>query len=144
MNITWISWLIIAIIFLIIEVLTPGIFLFSCFSIGAIFAMILSFLSKSVLLQCLVFATVSILSIYFLKPILMKIVSTASVKSNINRLVDKTGIVIERIEGNKTMGLVKVENELWRAVSINNEIIEKDEEVIIIKVEGAHLLVRRK
>lgn len=144
MNITWLSWLIIAIVFLIIEILTPGIFLFSCFSIGAVVAMILSFFISSSILQCIIFALVSIISIYLLRPLLVKLVTSVGIVSNVNNLVNKVGIVIEKIEGNRTMGLVKVDNELWRAISVNNEVIEKDKEVIVVKVEGVHLVVKQK
>lgn len=138
-----ILWLIIAILFFIIEILTPGIFLFSCFSIGAIIALVVSLLSTSLLLQCTVFAISSILSIYFLKPLLMKLLTPLTLKTNVDSLIDKKGVVIETIEGQKSMGIVKVNNELWRAVAENDVVIEKDEEIVVVKVNGAHLVVRR-
>lgn len=140
----YIKWIIISIVFFIIEILTPGIFLFSCFSIGALVAMIVSFFSDSMLLQCSTFAVVSIISIYFLKPFLMKILTPLTLKSNIDNIIGQSGIVIEDIKGKKTMGIVKVNNELWRAVSEENELITKDEEIIVVKVEGVHLIVRKK
>jgi len=137
------KWLVIAVIFFIIEVLTPGIFLFSCFSIGAVFALIVSIFSKSLILQCAVFAISSVLSIYFLKPILMKLISPFTIKSNVDSLIGQKGIVIEKISGKKSMGMVRVNNELWRAVAENDEVIQKDEEIAVLKVEGVHLVVKK-
>ncbi|MCS7228094.1 MAG: NfeD family protein [Endomicrobia bacterium] len=74
----------------------------------------------------------------------MKLLSSITVRSNVNNLIDKTGIVIEKIDGNKCMGLVKIENELWRAINVENKVIEKDKEIIVVKVEGVHLVVREK
>ncbi len=137
------KWLVIAVIFFIIEILTPGVFLFSCFSIGAILAFIVSVFSKSLVLQCLLFVIFSILSIYFLKPILMKLIAPLTIKSNVDSIIGKKGIVIEKIDGKKSMGMVKVNNELWRAIAENEEVIQKDEEIVVLKVEGVHLVVKK-
>ncbi|MCX7941444.1 MAG: NfeD family protein [Endomicrobia bacterium] len=138
-----ITWLIVAIIFFIIELLTPGIFLFSCFTIGALVAMVVSLVTKSLLIQCLVFAICSILSIYFLKPLLMKLLTPLTIKTNVDSIIGKKGIVIEKINGCRSMGIVKVDNELWRAVTNGDIVIDVNEEVIIAKVEGAHLVVAK-
>lgn len=139
-----IKWVIVALLFFIIEILTPGIFLFSCFSIGAIITFIVSIFSNSLVLQCSVFAISSVLSIYFLKPILMKLLVPFTVKSNVDTIIGQEGVVVEKIDGKKSMGIVKVNNELWRAVAENNEFINKDEEIIVLKVEGVHLVVKKK
>ncbi len=140
----YIKWLIISIVFFIIEILTPGVFLFSCFSIGALVAMVVSFFNNSMLLQCSVFTVVSIISIYLLKPFLMKVLTPLTIKSNIDSIIGQSGIVIEDIKGNKTMGIVKVNNELWRAIAEEDEFIQKDTEVVVTKVEGVHLIVKKK
>ncbi|MFN3550531.1 MAG: NfeD family protein [Endomicrobiia bacterium] len=139
-----VKWIVVALLFFIIEILTPGVFLFSCFGIGAIVAFITSIFSNSLILQCIIFALSSVLSIYFLKPILMRILAPLTVKSNVESLIGQEGIVVEKIYGKKSMGIVKVDSELWRAVSENDEIIEKDEEVVVLKVEGVHLVVKKK
>lgn len=136
-------WLIIALLFFIIEFLTPGIFLFSCFGIGAIVALIVSLLTRSLLVQCTIFAVSSILSIYLLKPVLMKLLMPLTLKTNVDSLINKKGVVIEKIEGQRSMGIVKVDNELWRAVSEDGSIIDKDEEVVVVRVNGAHLIVKK-
>ncbi len=137
-----IYWIITAVIFLIIEILTPGIFLFSCFSIGGIIAFVVSLFSKSIILQGVVFTISSVLAIYFLRPLLMKVFVPKGTKSNVDSLIGEVAIVVEYIDGTKKMGIVKVNNELWRAVA--NEKILENEEVEIVKVEGAHLVVKRK
>lgn len=144
MNQIFYFWLSVAIIFFIIEILTPGIFFFTCLGIGALFAMIVSLFTNVVMVQSLVFVISSIVIIYFLRPVLNKYFIPKDVKSNVDSLIFKEGVVIENISGDKIAGLVKVNNELWRAFSVNKEQINKDEEVVVERVEGNHLIVRKK
>ena len=137
-------WLLVAIIFFIIEILTPGIFFFTCLGIGALVAMIVSLFTRLIMVQGLVFVISSVVIIYFLKPILNKYFSSKEVKSNVDSLLFKEGIVVEKIVGDKIAGLVKVNNELWRAFSVNKETINKDEEIVVEKIDGNHLFVRKK
>ncbi len=138
----WLYWLVLSILFLIIEILTPGIFLFSCLSIGALLALITAFLTKSLVVQIAVFVICSLLSIYFLKPFLTKVTEKLP-KSNVDKYIGKKALVVEPINGYKTAGLVKIEGELWRAVSVDKEKILQDEEVEIVKVDGTHLVVKK-
>lgn len=136
-------WLVVGILFLIIEILTPGIFLFTCLSIGCLFALLSSIFTKSLLFQSIIFASVSVISIYFLRPILIKLFTSKIVKSNIDSLIGQRGVVLEPIDGEKISGLIKVQSDIWRAVAKNNQKIFKDEEVVVEKVEGAHLIVKK-
>ncbi|MEN3014300.1 MAG: NfeD family protein [Endomicrobiia bacterium] len=138
-----VRWIVVAIIFFIIEIITPGIFLFSCFGLAAIVAFLSSFFTDSVLIESVIFSLVSVISIYLLRPILIKIFTPDFVKTNVNSLIGKTGIVEEEIHDKKIMGLIRVENELWRAVSENDEIISKGSKVEVIRVEGVHLVVKK-
>lgn len=144
MNQIFYSWLSVAILFFIIEILTPGIFFFSCLGFGALLAMIVSLYTNVVMIQVLVFVLSSVLIIYFLRPVLNKYFISKNVKSNIDSIISKEGIVVEDILGDKVSGLVKVNNELWRAFSVNKEKISKEEEIVVEKVVGNHLIVRKK
>jgi membrane protein implicated in regulation of membrane protease activity len=126
MNQIFYSWLSVAILFFIIEILTPGIFFFSCLGFGALLAMIVSLYTNVVMIQVLVFVLSSVLIIYFLRPVLNKYFISKNVKSNIDSIISKEGIVVEDILGDKVSGLVKVNNELWRAFSVNKEKISKE------------------
>ena len=61
-------------------------------------------------------------------------------KTNIDALIGKHGIVRQRIARNKA-GMVEVEDEQWRARS--NEEIDEGEEVEIMGVKGVTLQVRK-
>ncbi len=61
-------------------------------------------------------------------------------KTNIDAVIGKHGVVYQRIARNKA-GLVKVENEEWRARS--KEDIAEGEEIEVIGVKGVTLQVRK-
>lgn len=144
MNQIFYFWLSIAMIFFIIEIITPGIFFFSCLGIGALCAMIVSICGGSFVIQIIIFVIFSVVVIYFLKPILTKYFITKNVRSNIDSLISQEGIVVENIIGQKTVGMVKVRGELWRAISQEDVPINKDEVVVVTKIDGTHLVVRKK
>lgn len=55
-------------------------------------------------------------------------------------LIGKTGIVIERVEPDSLTGKVRIGTEIWSATS--KYVIEPGEKVVVVGVEGVHLIVR--
>lgn len=110
----WAVWIAIAIVCLIIE-LGSGDFFVTCFAIGALCAMLTSFLCVPLWFQILAFALCSVLSIIFIRPSLLKHVHNRKERlSNADALIGRTGTVIEAIapEG---FGYVKVDGDEWKA-----------------------------
>jgi len=56
-------------------------------------------------------------------------------------LLGKTGIAVETVKPNSLDGKVKIDNDVWSATS--NEVIGPGEKVVVIGVEGVHLIVKR-
>lgn len=53
-------------------------------------------------------------------------------------------LVIETINNKEGTGLVKINGDVWRAFAEDDEeVIEKGEHVKILKVEGAHVVVKK-
>jgi membrane protein implicated in regulation of membrane protease activity len=137
----WSFWAISAVILLIVEIMTPGTFFFACLSIGAVATVIVSLFSLSFWTQCLVFIIVSVLSIYFIRPIASKFFIVQKKKSNVDALIGQDAWVAEAVEP-PNMGMVKVVGALWRAEAQDR--IEKDKWVTILAVKGSHLVVKPK
>ncbi len=133
------DWFIAAVILFIIEVLTPGVFFFSCLGLGAVAAGIASLFLDNHIFTWGVFAAVSIISIYTIRPLMKKIFRPRR-PSNVDALIGKKAIVIERITPEQ-MGLVKVENELWKAESA--DVAEPQSFAEVLRIEGTHLVVRK-
>ena len=55
--------------------------------------------------------------------------------TNLQAIINKKGIVKETIYPNK-VGIVIIEGESWSAISYDNEKIDKEEMVEVLKIEG--------
>ena len=135
-------WLVLAAALLIGEMLTAGFFLI-VFGIGAVGAALVAGFGGSQLWQWLVFVVVSALTF----------AGTRRFAERVHKGPKDFGVGAERFEGMRVRvmkrvdnaageGMVKVEGGEWRADSIDGKVIEAGQMVEIIRVEGAHLIVR--
>ena len=137
----WPYWIIIAGLCFVIEIYTIGFFIF-WFGIGALFALITSFFTNSLAIQLVVFIISSMLLVILTKPLLKKFTKNSkSTATNVYSLVGKTGIVMEKIDSVKSLGQVKINGEVWSAIS--NTDLEKDTKVKVIEVNGVKLKVEK-
>ncbi|OEG71187.1 hypothetical protein ATZ36_16135 [Candidatus Endomicrobiellum trichonymphae] len=137
----WITWLIIATVLIIFEILTSSVFFFTCLSAGSVFAAAVAYFNISSWIEFAIFIVVSILSLYLIRPIFKKMMSKSeTVNSNIDALIGATAIVAEKITPLKT-GLVKVSGEIWRAESDIE--LETGETVKIKNIDGTTLTVKK-
>lgn len=135
-------WLILMIIFLLVEIFTPGTFFMIWFAFGALVTLIVSIFTENLLIQGISFLVVTAASLIVFYPAMRRYLAGKSKSSNVDELINEEGIVIEEINPQKGRGLVKVKGEVWKAEAKEN--IPKDSVVKILKVEGAHLVVEKK
>ena len=137
----WPFWLIIAGLCLVIEIYTVGFFIF-WFGIGALFALLTSFITNNLFIQVAVFLVSSSLLVILTKPLMKKFTkSEKTVPTNFFSLSGKQGIVTKKIDCNNSTGQVKVKGELWSAIS--DEDIEKDAKVKVLSIDGVKLKVEK-
>ncbi|BAG13925.1 NfeD family protein [Candidatus Endomicrobiellum trichonymphae] len=137
----WITWLIIAAVLIIFEILTSSVFFFTCLATGSVFAAASAYFNFSSWVEFIIFIVVSILSLYLIRPIFKRVMSKSeTVNSNIDVLIGATAVVTEKITPLKT-GLVKVSGEIWRAESDIE--LETGEIVKIKNIDGTTLTVRK-
>ena len=137
----WQIWLIASGIFFIIEIFTTG-FLIFWLGIAGLCSMVVSFFTSNIFIQTIVFVVVSIILILFTRPLInkfLKIDKKNILPTNVYRLINKEGIVIQNIEPLSNTGKVKVGGELWSAISDTE--IAKDTHIKITGVEGVKLKV---
>lgn len=141
MEYMWIIWLVSAILFAIIE-MTNASFFMIWFSVGALAAMIISLLIPSIVFQLLVFLVVSVILLVSTRKITKNFMhSKSSYKSNIDKIKNSQGIVIEEIDNTKGTGQVRANGELWSALSSSDTIIAVNTKIIVINVKGVKLVV---
>ncbi len=138
----WQFWLILSGLFLIIEIFNVS-FLIFWFSLGALVAMAVSFVTSNVIVQASIFLLTSTVLLFATRPFVNKILPKDSfIKTNSNSIEGKIGKVIVDIEPIEGKGQVKINSETWSAKSADNTYISKDTEVIVEKIEGVKAIVK--
>ena len=139
----WLAWLLVSLLCLVLE-LTNGDFFIMCFAIGSVAAAIVSAFSDSFTLQVIVFAVVSALSIFFVRPFALKYLhkNKDNRVSNADAIIGRTGKVTEPIAANGH-GRVKVDGDFWKAVAANNLAIEEGTTVRIVALNSIIVTVER-
>lgn len=139
----WLMWLVIAIVCLIIEVASFDFFV-TCFALGALGAMVGALVGLPIWMQVLVWAIISILSIWFIRPALTRYLHPKEQQrvSNADALIGREGKVIEAIE-KMGYGYVKIDGDEWRALSADGDPIELGAAVRIVARESIIVIVKR-
>lgn len=138
----WQFWLILAGIFLIIEITTTG-FLVFWFSVGAVIATLASLVIDNIVAQSAIFVISSAILLFVTRPFVSKITKKDEVvKTNVYSIEGKVAKVVEDIEPIEGKGQIKINGDLWSAKSYNDTIISKDTEVLIEKIDGVKAIVK--
>lgn len=136
----WSFWLIVAGVFFVIEIATVGFLLF-WLGVGALLAMITSFITSNIIIQTIVFVVSSCILIPFTKPLADKFSNKKPVPTNSYSLINKHGIVISDINPIEGIGQVKVNGEIWSAKTDDESTISKGTEIEVLKIDGVKLIV---
>ncbi len=133
-------WIAAAGVFAIIEAFTLGITTL-WFALGAVVAALVSLTGIGFLYQFIIFLAVSILLLYFTKPLAEKRLKIGSEKTNVDDLPGRVALVVKDIKPFES-GQVKVQGQIWTAVTegIEYPVIE-GEKVTILRIDGVKLIV---
>jgi membrane protein implicated in regulation of membrane protease activity len=137
----WI-WAILAAVFIVGEIFTAGFFLFP-FGVGAGVAAILTAIGAPSWLQWTCFVVISGVMVLLSRRLADKVSKAPPEVMGVDRLIGKVGVVTESIDPLTDSGRVRVKKDHWRAASVDDSRIGKDETVRVVKVEGVHLVVER-
>lgn len=141
----WVLWLIASGVFFLGEIFTVSFLLFWP-GVGAFLAFLTSLiLPENLVAQVLVFVVSTVVMIVFTKPLVKKFFKSKDDTSmNNSAVLGKKGIVVKPITDESPVGQVKVNGELWSAIkSEKDKPIKAGESVIIEKIDGVKLLVRK-
>lgn len=135
-------WLVAAIAFAVIEALTVGLTSI-WFAVGALIALFAELLGAELWLQITLFLVVSAVTLYFTRPIVKKYVNSKVEPTNADMLIGKECRVTETVDNIAGTGAVYVDGKTWTARCEEEEIIEKGELVIALRIEGVKLIVKK-
>lgn len=134
-------WLVVAILFAIGELMTTSLTLI-WFSIGAIILIFLSSIIESIFIQIVIFSIISTVMLIITTKRFINQDKNYNYNTNLQAVIHKTGVVKETIYPNK-VGFVIIDGEVWSAISHNNERIDKEEVVEVLKIEGVKVVVKK-
>ncbi len=138
----WQVWLVAALLLFVAEMVAPGFWLLSV-AVGCLAAGLASLVVPGALVPALTFAAGTLLSLVGIRPFLLRHLHPVGteIKTNVDALAGRMGIVSERIDPETGKGRVRVEGEDWRAASIMDSALEPGTRVMVVRVEGATLYV---
>jgi membrane protein implicated in regulation of membrane protease activity len=140
----WHIWVIIALIFGILEIFAPSFIAFSI-AIGCLFSALAAGFDASFKIQLLFFSVGTALSFFGVRPFMLKYAHRKSneVKTNVEALVGKTGRVTETVNNAQNTGRAVVEGDDWRVISHDESTMDAGETVEVMKVDSTRLIVRK-
>lgn len=132
------TWLSIVVALAILEIATVNL-VSIWFVVSGIIAMITSLFTDNIIIQASIFIIFGIIFMLLTKKIIKKIIPNKE-KTNLDRIIGMTGIVISKITKNKS-GEVKVDGKIWTATS--NTTINENEPVKILEINSTKLKVEK-
>lgn len=135
-------WLVVLIIAVVVEVLTMGLTTI-WFAGGALAAIAVTLLHAPVAVQVILFFIVSLLLLFFTRPVAVKYFNRDRVRTNVESLIGRQAIVISEINNIQGVGQVTVSGQQWSARSMDNSIIIPAGAVVnIMSINGVKLNVK--
>ena len=141
MNIWAIIWLVLMVVFLIMEAATVQL-ISTWFAVGSLAAMIVALLGGKIWLQILVFLAVSVVLLALLWPLVRKHLKPKLVATNADALIGRVCLVTEAIDPLEG-GRVKVGDVTWSAFVETGEAIPDGSHVKILKIQGSKVIVEQ-
>lgn len=136
-----IAWLLLALLFFLVEMATPGLFFFACLGGGAILAAVAAWLGAGAGVTWGVFFGSSTLLVLLVAPLArrwMKRIPPSPV--GLDSLPGQQAMVVEALDPRSGKGQVRLDNgALWRAVS--QDPVSEGTRVRILEVVGTRLRV---
>lgn len=139
---TWFwVWASLAAVLSIAEIFTGGFFMLP-FGVGAAVAGLANYLGIDLGWQWAIFIGSSAILLALLRSYSHRMRSEPSQRFGGDRLVGQTGVVSEMLDDRRGHGMVRIQREEWRADAPGYEPVAEGERVVVLAVEGTHLLVK--
>ena len=138
-----IIWLGILAVLLVIEGLTTALTTI-WFAGGALIAALAALLGLGIVPQLLLFFCVSLVLLFFTRPVAMRLMNKDTEKTNVEGLLGKTAVVIQKIDNLAQTGQVRINDIEWMARTSDDSITIPEGTVVVIKeVHGVKLIVEK-
>ena len=140
MNWAAILWLVLLIVFLVVEAVTVTL-VSLWFAAGALAALLVSFFGAAIWLQVLVFLAVSAIALAALRPVARKYIRPKITATNVDAVIGSTGLVTVAVDNVTASGQVKLGAMVWSARSTSGDPIPEGTLVRADRIEGVKVFV---
>ncbi len=134
-------WIATAVVFFILELMTAS-FFFLWIGAGAVVTAILSVFIEKAPIEYATFAGSSILLVSLSRRWAPRLSGKSGRAANVDALIGQTALVTKVEKNQSSQGYVKVNGEVWKAQSVNQEPLKLNEELSVVEVRGNILMVK--
>lgn len=143
-----IFWLVLLIVLLVVEMATLGLTTLGLTTIwfagGAFVAILAALLNAPILVQIILFFLVSVILLVFTRPIAVKYFNRDRVRTNVESIVGRQGIVTGEINNLLGQGQVVINGQEWSARNADDgSVIPAGAVVTVVAVSGVKLMVSK-
>jgi membrane protein implicated in regulation of membrane protease activity len=137
----WLAWAIAAVLLVIGEIFTPGLFFLGPVALAAAAAAVVAGVGASVWVQIVVFAGGALASLAFLRPVARAhLRMPVAMRTGTAALAGARAVVLQRVDANG--GRVRIGGEEWSARAyLPDQVVEVGKQVEVVTIEGATALV---
>ena len=142
----WLLWLCLAVVLLLVELIAVEL-VSVWFAAASLLVSVIVAIFPGIHWgwQIFIFALISTILVLLTRPLVKKILKKREgSETNLDLILNHTGIVEEKIHNDLTSGAVKINGLIWNARSTDGSIIEKGELVVIEQIVGNKLIVTKK
>jgi len=133
-------WISILVVLLVIEASTMGLYTI-WFAGGALAAFLSTYIGAQWWVQLILFLIVSLVMLFFTRPIAVKYINSRRQKTNYEGLVGKVVVVNEKVDNYNSTGSAFINDTEWTVRSKDDEVvIESGTKVRITAIEGNKLI----
>lgn len=138
----WWTWILLGLLLLLAELVTPGGFYIIFFGVGAVVVGVLSGFNAAgpLWFQVILFSTISVLALWLFREKLLRLTQREP-RQNIDSLIGETAVVVEEIAVN-SIGKAEMRGTSWNARNVGEKSLAPGARCRVERVEGLTLFVR--
>lgn len=140
MNSNALFWLAALVVFLLAEAATVSL-VSIWFAAGALVAIVVSLLGFGLVTQVTLFLLTAVILLISLRGMVRKFINPKIIRTNVDAIVGKTGVVTTPINNVAALGQVKIGGMEWSARSTTGAHLEAGTTVTVDRVEGVKVFV---
>ena len=135
-------WIILAVVLVFAEIATVQL-VSVWFVVGALCAALTSVFTDSLVIQIVVFVSVSLVTLIATRPLVKKAKQKIRpLRTNSDRLIGETGVMLADLNDMHSVGQAKVMGKVW-SVKTDNPPLQAGDTVRVLAIEGVKLIVEK-